>query len=88
MEITNIVSASRPNLNSTLYETARLAPGFSLCFDLQRAARVLTWRFDERIALALALALGTGQRTVWLALDSLATAGKIQSFGHSELVGG
>jgi len=31
---------------------------------------------------ALALALGTSQRTVQRALDSLATAGKVQSFGH------
>jgi hypothetical protein len=32
---------------------------------------------------ALALALGTSQRTVQRALDSLATAGKVQSFGHA-----
>jgi hypothetical protein len=31
---------------------------------------------------ALALALGTGQRTVQRALDSLAEASKVQSFGH------
>ena len=31
---------------------------------------------------ALALALGTSQRTVQRALDSLAQAGKVQSFGH------
>jgi len=31
---------------------------------------------------ALALALGTSQRTVQRALDSLSTAGKVQSFGH------
>ena len=31
---------------------------------------------------ALALALGTSQRTVQRALDSLATAGKVQPFGH------
>ncbi|AUX45970.1 hypothetical protein SOCE26_074720 [Sorangium cellulosum] len=31
---------------------------------------------------ALALALGTSQRTVQRALDSLAAAGKVQSFGH------
>ena len=31
---------------------------------------------------ALALALGTSPRTVQRALDSLATAGKVQSFGH------
>jgi hypothetical protein len=31
---------------------------------------------------ALALALGTSQRTVQRALDSLARAGKVQSFGH------
>jgi DNA-binding transcriptional ArsR family regulator len=32
---------------------------------------------------ALALALGTSQRTVQRALDSLAAAGKVQSFGHA-----
>jgi len=31
---------------------------------------------------ALAIALGTSQRTVQRALDSLATAGKAQSFGR------
>ena len=31
---------------------------------------------------ALALALGASQRTVQRALDSLAAAGKVQSFGH------
>jgi DeoR/GlpR family transcriptional regulator of sugar metabolism len=31
---------------------------------------------------ALALALATSQRTVQRALDTLAAAGKIQSFGH------
>jgi DNA-binding transcriptional ArsR family regulator len=31
---------------------------------------------------ALALALGTSQRTVQRALDALAAAGKVQSFGH------
>jgi DeoR/GlpR family transcriptional regulator of sugar metabolism len=31
---------------------------------------------------ALALALATSQRTVQRALDALAAAGKIQSFGH------
>ncbi len=31
---------------------------------------------------ALALALGTSQRTVQRALDQLAAAGKVQSFGH------
>jgi hypothetical protein len=33
-------------------------------------------------ALALALALGASQRTVQRALDSLAAAGKVQSFGR------
>jgi len=32
---------------------------------------------------ALALALGTSQRTVQRALDSLAEAGKVQSFGRA-----
>ena len=31
---------------------------------------------------ALALALGTSQRTVQRALDALAAGGKVQSFGH------
>jgi len=31
---------------------------------------------------ALALALGTGQRTMQRALDTLAAAGKVQAFGH------
>jgi hypothetical protein len=31
---------------------------------------------------ALGLALGTSQRTVQRALDSLSAAGKVQSFGH------
>jgi DeoR/GlpR family transcriptional regulator of sugar metabolism len=31
---------------------------------------------------ALSLALGASQRTVQRALDSLAAAGKVQSFGH------
>jgi hypothetical protein len=31
---------------------------------------------------ALALALGTSQRTVQRAVESLAAAGKVQSFGH------
>jgi DNA-binding MarR family transcriptional regulator len=66
MEITNIVSASRPNLNSTLYETALLAPGFFLCFDLQRAARVLTRRFDEEL---LSFDLTNGQFFVLMALN-------------------
>jgi DNA-binding IclR family transcriptional regulator len=35
---------------------------------------------------ALALALGTGQRTVQRALDSLAEVGKVQSFGHGRTV--
>jgi DNA-binding transcriptional ArsR family regulator len=37
---------------------------------------------------ALALALGTSQRTVQRALDSLAEAGKVQSFGHGRHDGG
>ena len=31
---------------------------------------------------ALALALGTGQRTAQRALDALAAAGKVQAYGH------
>jgi DNA-binding transcriptional ArsR family regulator len=57
---------------------------------------VLAWPVDEERAAvlafladgeswsssALALALGTSQRTVQRALDSLAAAGKVQSFGR------
>jgi predicted ArsR family transcriptional regulator len=37
---------------------------------------------------ALALALGTSQRSVQRALDSLATAGRVQSLGSGALAGG
>ena len=47
-------------------------------------ARVLAFLADEESwsSSALALALATSQRTVQRALDSLAAAGKVQSFGR------
>jgi hypothetical protein len=72
--------------------------GFALTPLRARKVVVLTWPIDideERAAVlafltdgeswsssALALALGTSQRTVQRALDSLAAAGKVQSFGR------
>jgi hypothetical protein len=50
----------------------------------EKHAEVLAFLADGEAwsSSALALALGTGQRTVQRALDSLAEAGKVQSFGH------
>ncbi len=70
--------------------------GFALVPHRTREVVVLTWPVEEKHAAvlafladgeswsssALALVLGTSQRTVQRALDSLATAGKVQSFGH------
>jgi len=70
--------------------------GFALAPRRAREVVVLAWPFDEEHAAvlafladgeswsssALALALGTSQRTVQRALDSLAAAGKVQSFGR------
>jgi DNA-binding transcriptional ArsR family regulator len=70
--------------------------GFALAPRRARKVAVLAWPVEEErasvLALlvdgeswsssALALALGTSQRTVQRALDSLATAGKVQSFGR------
>jgi hypothetical protein len=70
--------------------------GFALAPRRAREVFVLAWPVDEEHAAvlafladgeswsssALALALGTSQRTVQRALDSLATAGKVQSFGR------
>jgi hypothetical protein len=69
--------------------------GFALSPRGAREVVVLAWPVDEEHApvlafladgeswssSALALALGTSQRTVQRALDSLAQAGKVQSFG-------
>jgi len=71
--------------------------GFALSPRRAREVVVLAWPVDEEHApvlafladgeswssSALALALGTSQRTVQRALDSLAQAGKVQSFGHA-----
>jgi len=70
--------------------------GFTLAPRRAREVVVLAWPVDEEHAAvlafladgeswsssALALALGTSQRTVQRALDSLAAAGKVQSFGR------
>jgi hypothetical protein len=71
--------------------------GFALSPRGAREVAVLAWPVDEEHApvlafladgeswssSALALALGTSQRTVQRALDSLAQAGKVQSFGYA-----
>ncbi len=76
-----------------VYATKR---GFALAPHLAREVVVLAWPpGDEHAAVlalladgeswsssALALALGTSQRTVQRALDSLAAAGRLQSFGR------
>jgi len=70
--------------------------GFAMSPHAAREVVVLAWPVDEEHAdvlafladgeswssSALALALGTSQRTVQRALDSLAAAGKLQSFGR------
>ena len=70
--------------------------GFALAPRRAREVVVLAWRVDDEHATvlafladgeswsssALALALATSQRTVQRALDSLAAAGKVQSFGR------
>jgi hypothetical protein len=68
--------------------------GFALSPRRAREVVVLAWPVDEENAAVLALladgeawsssalALGTSQRTVQRALDSLAVAGKVQSFGR------
>jgi hypothetical protein len=70
--------------------------GFALSPRRAREVAVLAWPVDEEHAAvlafladgeswsssALALALGTSQRTVQRALDSAAAAGKVQSFGR------
>jgi hypothetical protein len=71
--------------------------GFALAPRRAREVGVLAWPSDEEHAAvlafladgeswsssALAVALGTSQRTVQRALDSLAAAGKVQSFGRA-----
>jgi len=77
-------------------EVSATKQGFALAPRGASAVAVLALPVDEEHAAvlalltdeeswsssALALALGTGQRTVQRALDSLAAAGKIQSFGR------
>jgi hypothetical protein len=81
----------------TLAAVSATKRGFALTPRPSRKVVVLTWPSDEEHAAvlafladgeswsssALALALGTSQRTVQRALDSLATAGKVQSFGRA-----
>jgi hypothetical protein len=78
---------------ATVRATAR---GFEMAPRHARDVVVLAWPVEEQHAAvlafladgeswsssALALALGSSQRTVQRALDSLATAGKVQSFGR------
>jgi hypothetical protein len=81
----------------TLAGVSATKRGFALAPRRTRKVVVLAWPSDEEHAAvlafladgeswsssALALALGTSQRTVQRALDSLATAGKVQSFGRA-----
>jgi DNA-binding transcriptional ArsR family regulator len=80
----------------TLADVHATKLGFALAPRLAREVVVLALPVDEEHAAvlafladgeswsssALALALGTSQRTVQRALDSLAAAGKVQSFGR------
>jgi hypothetical protein len=80
----------------TLAEVSATKRGFALTPRRADEVVVLAWPVDEERAAilafladgeswsssALALALGTSQRTVQRALDSLAAAGKVQSFGR------
>ncbi|HWS63605.1 MAG TPA: hypothetical protein VN325_12690, partial [Steroidobacteraceae bacterium] len=80
----------------TLADVNATKRGFALAPRLAREVVVLALPVDEEHAAvlafladgeswsssALALALGASQRTVQRALDSLAAAGKVQSFGR------
>jgi tetratricopeptide (TPR) repeat protein len=80
----------------TLADVSATKRGFALAPRRAREVVVLAWPVDEEHASvlafladgeswsssALAVALGTSQRTVQRALDSLAAAGKVQSFGR------
>jgi len=80
----------------TLADVSATKRGFALAPRRAREVVVLAWPVEEEHAAvlafladgeswsssALALALGTSQRTVQRALDSLAGAGKVQSFGR------
>jgi hypothetical protein len=77
-------------------EVSATRRGFALTPRRGHRVGVLAWPVEEAYGAvlafladgeswsssALALALGTGQRTVQRALDSLAAAGKVQSFGR------
>jgi hypothetical protein len=81
----------------TLAGVSATKRGFALAPRRTHKVVVLAWPSDEEHAAvlafladgeswsssSLALALGTSQRTVQRALDSLATAGKVQSFGRA-----
>jgi tetratricopeptide (TPR) repeat protein len=81
----------------TLADVSATKQGFALTPLRAREVVVLARPVDERHAAvlafladgeswsssALALALGASQRTVQRALDDLAAAGKVQSFGHA-----
>jgi hypothetical protein len=78
-------------------EVSATKRGFALLPRRAHEVAVLAWPTEEKHAAvlalladgeswsssALALALGTSQRTVQRALDSLAEAGKVQSFGRA-----
>ena len=80
----------------TLADVSATKRGFALAPHLAREVVVLAWPVEEEHAAvlafladgeswsssALALALGTSQRTVQRALDSFAAAGRLQSFGR------
>jgi DNA-binding transcriptional ArsR family regulator len=80
----------------TLADVSATKRGFALAPRRAHEVLVLARPIDEEHAAvlafladgeswsssALALALGTGQRTVQRALDSLGAAGKVQSFGR------
>jgi hypothetical protein len=80
----------------TLADVSATKRGFALAPRRSREVVVLAWPVDDEHAAvlafladgeswsssALALALGTSQRTVQRALDSLAAARKVQSFGR------
>ena len=80
----------------TLASVSATKRGFALAPRSEREVVVLAWPVEEEHASvlafladgeswsssALALALGASQRTVQRALDSLAEAGKVQSFGR------
>ncbi|HEY0790984.1 MAG TPA: hypothetical protein VGD78_07955 [Chthoniobacterales bacterium] len=80
----------------TLADVGATKQGFALAPSCAREVVVLARPVEDKHAAvlafladgeswsssALALALGTSQRTVQRAVDSLAAAGKVQSFGH------